>query len=343
MPRAALPVLRTPRLTLRPFEKTDADAITDGIANIDVSKWLSSVPYPYGRQNAVDWLAETVGSPRRVWAITHEDQLIGTIGVEPHLGYWLARPAWRQGFGFEAAYAAVSEWFRDPDSGSLLTAFFPGNDRSEAVLRALGFKRMAVKKHEAKALGQIVDAHEMRLTRDTWESRLDFTIYTDRLTIRPLRRQDAENMRRLAVPEVARNTSSFDPNWTRDEAEAYIRARRWRGLPGFMLAVEQDDRFIGVVGLGGTPVNVAYAFRPETWGQGIATEAMQAFLAEALNRFPINRLTADHHEDNPASGAVLRKLGFTETGRGTGTSKARLEPAPTITYAVTRDSLKAMT
>lgn len=38
MSYAALPVLRTPRLTLRPLTHLDADAIVDGVGNYDVSK-----------------------------------------------------------------------------------------------------------------------------------------------------------------------------------------------------------------------------------------------------------------------------------------------------------------
>ena len=39
----ALPTLRTPRLTLRPLEPTDAKPIRDAIANWDVVRWLSVV------------------------------------------------------------------------------------------------------------------------------------------------------------------------------------------------------------------------------------------------------------------------------------------------------------
>ncbi|MEK6217360.1 MAG: GNAT family N-acetyltransferase, partial [Boseongicola sp.] len=143
-----------------------------------------------------------------------------------------------------------------------------------------------------------------------------------------------------AVPEVARNTGSFVTGWSKADAESFIAARQWRGLPGFMLAVEHQGEFAGVVGCGGTPPSAMYALHPDHWGQGIATEAMSAFLPELFDRFPLNRMVADHFDDNPASGRVLQKLGFTETGRDTGTSKARLEPAPVITYVVTRETLK---
>ena len=53
-------------------------------------------------------------------------------------------------------------------------------------------------------------------------------------------------------------------------------------------------------------------------------------------------IEADHFDDNPASGAVLRKLGFQELGKGIGKSQARLEPAPVTLYRLRLDDLKAV-
>ena len=46
------------------------------------------------------------------------------------------------------------------------------------------------------------------------------------------------------------------------------------------------------------------------WGLGCAFEAMGAFLAYFMRKFDLSEVAADHFDDNPASGAVLRKLGF---------------------------------
>src|SRR3546814_7093655 len=50
------------------------------------------------------------------------------------------------------------------------------------------------------------------------------------------------------------------------------------------------------------------------WGLGFATEAGRQLLhiARAMN---LPKLSAGHFVDNPASGAVLRKLGFRPTGK----------------------------
>ncbi|MGI9391124.1 MAG: GNAT family N-acetyltransferase [Boseongicola sp.] len=341
MTPAALPTLRKPRLTLRPLETTDSDAIVDGVGNFDVSKWLSVVPYPYSRSDADWFLEKTIESQAPVWAICDASGLQGLIGLEDELGYWLARTAWRKGYGFEAAHAVVAQWFTDPAADDLRSGHFEGNTRSGAVLSALGFQITGHATRNACALSQQVTATEMVLTRARWDERRKFTLYTPRLTLRPLELSDADHIVTLAVADVARQTGSFETGWSKEAAENYIKDRQWRGLPGFMLAVEHRGEFTGVVGCGGTPPSAMYALHPDHWGQGIATEAMSAFLPEVFDRFPLNTLVANHFEDNPASGRVLKKLGFTEIGRDTAESKARLEPTPAITYAVTRDTLRA--
>ena len=147
MPDTALPILRTARLTLRPPEMKDADALTEGIGNYDVCKWLSSVPYPYTRDDAIEWLEKNVGTNRQCWLICENDRVVGTVSNEREFGFWLARPVWRRGYAFEAGHAAISHWFADPGAGNLVAGYFPGNDRSSSALYALGFEYIAINPH----------------------------------------------------------------------------------------------------------------------------------------------------------------------------------------------------
>ncbi|NNL35538.1 MAG: GNAT family N-acetyltransferase, partial [Silicimonas sp.] len=243
-------------------------------------------------------------------------------------------------YGFEAARAVVEQWFSVPASGSLESGFYDGNTRSQRILEALGFEKEGEGPRFARALSQQVPGSDMVLTRARWQARQGFRLVTRRLTIRPFRKDDAPALVRMAVPEVARNMSRIPPVWSEAGAVAFIAESAFRGVPGFRLAIEFDGACIGGLGLGGGPVGIAYFLAPEYWGRGLATEAMSAFLPSIFDRFPLSSLEADHFEDNPVSGAILRKFGFEETGRQLGTSKARLEPAPVITYAVTRETLK---
>lgn len=341
MSYAALPTLRTPRLTLRPLTEQDADAMADGVGNFDVSKWLGVVPYPYTRGDALDFIGKVQAAGEPVWGVHDADGLVGTVSTTHELGYWIARRAWRNGYGFEAAHAAVAHWFADPAKGDLASGHFFGNERSRAVLKALGFEEVAQRTRFAKSLNQDVTSHEMTLTRAAWEARQIFVVRTPRLVLRPWTIADAPALAALVTDDVARMTGSMAAGWSVDEAQAYIAARQWRGWPGFMLAIERHGTMIGAIGCGGVPVSLMYVLGAAHWGRGFASESVEAFLRAAFQRFPINRVHADCFEDNPASINVLHKTGFVETGQRTGDSKARLEPASVITYALSRDNLRA--
>ena len=109
----------------------------------------------------------------------------------------------------------------------------------------------------------------------------------------------------------------------------------------------KNGPIIGGLGLGQVggvgPVTLMYWLGRAYWGQGYATEAVRAFLAECYRRFEtLDEIEADHFTDNPASGRVLTKLGFSRIGTRTGRSAARLEPAPVILYRVSRNTFRAI-
>lgn len=78
-----------------------------------------------------------------------------------------------------------------------------------------------------------------------------------------------------------------------------------------------SPQLIGCIGIDqedGQDAELGYWIVRAHWGQGYATEAGRAVLdtARALRH---RHLVASHFIDNPASGSVLRKLGFGQTGQ----------------------------
>jgi RimJ/RimL family protein N-acetyltransferase len=55
---------------------------------------------------------------------------------------------------------------------------------------------------------------------------------------------------------------------------------------------------------------IGYVINPDLHGHGYATEAAGALLALAFDGLGLHRVTARIDEENPASAAVLRKLGM---------------------------------
>lgn len=80
-----------------------------------------------------------------------------------------------------------------------------------------------------------------------------------------------------------------------------------------------NDELLGVVGL--TPDTAAgtaelgYWLSRRHWGRGIVSEAARPVVSFGFDTLHLPVITSGYFEDNPASGRVLEKLGFVETGR----------------------------
>lgn len=137
--------------------------------------------------------------------------------------------------------------------------------------------------------------------------------------------------------EVVKWTSS----WPHPADREFVASRCVSVDPelGFGGPVFLGDEQIGGIGI--LNGELGYFFARKHWGKGYATEAMTAFLSDIFQRFPIDEICASHFDDNPASGRVLTKLGFTQTGKAMGSSAARLEDAPETLYRLTRTKFEA--
>lgn len=94
----------------------------------------------------------------------------------------------------------------------------------------------------------------------------------------------------------------------------YERVRNDAG--NLLLAIDDDAEFVGTVGsftMEGER-NVTYWIAPARWGQGLASQALRAFLAIEPTR-PLYGRVADH---NRGSAKVLARAGFVEVGSDTG-------------------------
>jgi RimJ/RimL family protein N-acetyltransferase len=85
------------------------------------------------------------------------------------------------------------------------------------------------------------------------------------------------------------------------------------------ITLRDSRELVGMVGL--TPeadadtAELGYYVARSHWGKGIATEAGGLVLRHGVHSLGLRYITSGHFVDNPASGRVLSKLGFVETGR----------------------------
>lgn len=166
-------VIVTPRLKLRPPERSDAAALIRGLNNFAVSQWTGRIPYPYGPDDAEDFLdhhmAET--PDELMLFITRENQLIGGIGIGfGEIGYWLAEEHWGQGYGREAARAMTDHGFETLRLEEVEASYQLGNAASRRILLGLGFVEAGEGRAYSKARQAEVAHMKLRLTRGAWKS-----------------------------------------------------------------------------------------------------------------------------------------------------------------------------
>ncbi len=143
---------------------------------------------------------------------------------------------------------------------------------------------------------------------------------TARLLLRPGWREDAPALfQAIADERVVRNLATAPWPYRPADAEAFVTRDRGPGdtVCLIFLRTRGAPRLIGSIGIARIAegeTEMGYWIAPAVWGLGFATEAGRAVVAYARDTLRVPRLVAGHFLDNPASGRVLRKLGFRSTG-----------------------------
>jgi RimJ/RimL family protein N-acetyltransferase len=147
------------------------------------------------------------------------------------------------------------------------------------------------------------------------------TITTQRLMLRPWCDSD---LAPFAEQNADPHTMRFFPSTlTRAESDAYaarhMQLQREQGLGKWAVELPGIAPFIGAVGL--QPVSYAACFTPAIevawrlhrayWGQGYATEAARAVMADGFERLGLAEIVAVTALPNLPSQRVMQRLGMT--------------------------------
>jgi RimJ/RimL family protein N-acetyltransferase len=141
-------------------------------------------------------------------------------------------------------------------------------------------------------------------------------IRTPRLMLRATRANDAT--RALEIQSnwnVTKNLrlASYppDPQTTTDWFAEHH--HEWVAGTAYRFAITFNNQMIGVIDIdeiGNGSGSLGYWLDENYWGQGFAKEAAQAVVNFAFEELGLDSLCSGHAVDNPASGNVLRALGF---------------------------------
>lgn len=142
---------------------------------------------------------------------------------------------------------------------------------------------------------------------------------TERLLLRPSWPEDARDLHQAIADEgIVRNLARAPWPYTAEDAVRFATQEHEEGFPTFLMMLRTNGapRLIGACGIGSLngEAELGYWIGRPYWGLGFATEASRA-VVEIAKTIGHKKLVASHFTDNPASGKVLRKLGFQSTGK----------------------------
>lgn len=161
---------------------------------------------------------------------------------------------------------------------------------------------------------------------------------TERLLLRPGWEDDAAILHEAIAHEaVAMKLSRLPWPYALDDAQSFLAAQWQREVPHMLIFSRTAGKPLLVGGIGldlvGNAAELGYWISPKYWGLGFATEAARAIVDMAQASLPCRKIVARHFVDNPASGNVLRKLGFRRDNRLVATPcLARGADVPSLSY-----------
>lgn len=142
---------------------------------------------------------------------------------------------------------------------------------------------------------------------------------TQRLLLRPIWAEDWQDiLSGISDEGVVRNLARAPWPYSAQDARDFAGRAHDARLPSFLaiLPSPNGQMVVGCAGLAldGDNVELGYWIARQYWGRGFATEAARGVM-EIARLIGHRQLIAGHFTDNPASGRVLRKLGFQPTGQ----------------------------
>jgi 8-oxo-dGTP diphosphatase len=176
------------------------------------------------------------------------------------------------------------------------------------------------------------------------------SLKTERLTLRPLRPDDAEALHRLVNDwEVTRTLAELPYPYPRELADDWIASTVSQRAEetGYHFAITghegRKEILVGVIGLrldhARRSGRLGYWVGRAYWGHGVATEAAKRLTSWAFANLPLDLIVAEVTEGNDASLKVLRRVGFQEVGTGVRPSLTTRDEHTVIVFEATRDDI----
>ena len=150
------------------------------------------------------------------------------------------------------------------------------------------------------------------------------TMETERILLRPWRESDAETLFKYASDPDVGPRAGWPPHKSVEDSLEIIRT--WfSGDHIWAIELKATGEAIGCIGYfvhGESNINIGendaepgYWIAKPYWDQGICTEALELLIDYCFNEKGFDNLWSDYFVNNPASGRVMEKCGFRDTGQ----------------------------
>lgn len=176
-------LIKTQRLTLRQFNKSDCNDMFKWTSNMEVVKFLSYYPYKNideTKKVLEDWMCSYHEPDTYNWAIEYDSVAIGNIAVVEqddecfscHLGWQIDKPYWNKGIMSEAAAAVTDFLFGTVGYDRITSGCDSRNIGSAKVMQHVGmicegvFRRYCYQKD-----GSIGDKYYYAVLKSDWEKK----------------------------------------------------------------------------------------------------------------------------------------------------------------------------
>ena len=151
-------------------------------------------------------------------------------------------------------------------------------------------------------------------------------LQTERIQLRPWREDDAESLFKYASDPEVGPRAGWPPHKNVEESLEVIR-KFFLNDHTWAVVLKETGELIGCVGylpaslsnlkIDEDQCEVGYWIARPYWSKGICTEALQLVIGHCFNEKSSTVLWGDYFLDNPASGRVMEKCGFVDTGEVT--------------------------
>jgi ribosomal-protein-alanine N-acetyltransferase len=174
-------IFQTFRCVLRPAQMTDLSFIEQGVSHESFPRLLP-LSALQRRGGLAGWLRRCLAATDRVhlWAVDTKSgqQCIGQVcltrledDVTWSLAFWLAPPYWGRGLAHEVVEACLARAFEQLQISRVLAGVAKWNERSNALLKTLGFQQTGESEAGYSIDGQHQPVFEYSLTAAVWATR----------------------------------------------------------------------------------------------------------------------------------------------------------------------------